>query len=518
MEGQRLRVGWLTTVMERQQRGEERRMRDGQAQQRPRSVFSLSLEQALRASDEILELLPVATCICDASGRIIQYNQRAVELWGHAPAPGQTHDQFTAQCKFFSGGGEQLPRSKLAEVLDIGRAIRDEQVTVQRADGKQIVVSLNIDPLIDGQGRMIGVINCFQDVTERKRMMDALDKSQHDLRQQEERWNATYEHAAIGIVEIDAEGRFLRVNEAICGIVGGSREELLGWKLFGRTHPEDRDLDEELYRRQVAGDIGFYSIEKRFVRKDGRVIWMGVRSSTVRDATGHFLYGVRVVQDVTERKEAEERQKLLVDELNHRVKNTLATVQSLATQTARGTASPDAFRKAFEGRLIALSQAHDQLTRRHWKSADLRDIIEAVTTPHLAGTQDRIAIEGDALTVTPRVALTLAMALHELTTNAAKYGALSVPAGLIDVRWHIEGRDTQPALLRIEWIERNGPPVAVPTRQGFGSRFIEGSVASELQGTATLDYDAAGFRCTMNIPLDSAIPDVDTAGQAAPPP
>ena len=197
----------------------------------------------------------------------------------------------------------------------------------------------------------------------------------------------------------------------------------MSWRLQGRTHPEDRDVDDELYRRQVAGDIGFYSIEKRFIRKDGRVIWIAVRSSTVRDVTGHFLYGVRVVQDVTERKEAEERQKLLIDELNHRVKNTLATVQSLATQTARGTDSPEAFRQAFEGRLIALSQAHDQLTRRHWKSADLRDIVEGATAPHLARSQeapDQIAIEGEPITVTPRVALTLALALHELTTNAVE--------------------------------------------------------------------------------------------------
>ena len=118
-----------------------------------------------------------------------------------------------------------------------------------------------------------------------------------------------------------------------------------------------------------------------------------MRSSTVRDADGNFLYGVRVVQDITERKEAEERQKLLIDELNHRVKNTLATVQSLATQTARGTDSPEAFRKAFEGRLIALSQAHDQLTRRHWKSADLRDIVDggdrALRRPRARSDRDR---------------------------------------------------------------------------------------------------------------------------------
>ncbi|MCX7312719.1 MAG: PAS domain S-box protein [Alphaproteobacteria bacterium] len=485
---------------------------DARVGQHRRSIFSASLEQTLRASDEILELLPIATCVCDSGGSIVQYNQRAVELWGRAPDPGQTHDQFTAQCKFISGEGEELPRSKLAEVLQTGRSIRNEEVTVRRIDGSEIVVLLNIDPLIDGQGRMVGAINCFQDVTERRRMMDALDRNQHELREQEERWSATYEHAAIGIVELDAEGRFIRVNEAICSIVGGTREELLNWRLQGRTHPDDRDVDEDLYRRQVAGDIGFYSIEKRFIRRDGRVIWMGIRSSTVRDATGHFLHGVRVVQDITERKEAEDRQKLLIDELNHRVKNTLATVQSLATQTARCSSSPEQFCNAFEGRLIALSQAHDQLTRRHWKSADLRDIVEGATSPHIARSpesQDRIVIDGEPITVTPRVALTLALGLHELTTNAAKYGALSEAAGRIEVNWRIVDQLPAAPILRIEWRERGGPQVAVPARQGFGTRFIEGSVASELRGKARLDYAADGLMCTMDIPLDSVMPDAD---------
>jgi PAS domain S-box-containing protein len=479
----------------------ERRVDDdgGGSARQAGPVLSLSLEQALRASDELLEVLPIATCICDAAGRIVQYNRRAVELWGRVPQPGQTHDQFTAQCRFFGLGGEELPRSKLAEVLRTQTSLRDEEVTVVREDGHVIVVLLNIDPLFNAQGKLIGAINCFQDITERKRVVQALDRSRQDLRQQRERWNATYEHAAIGIVEVDAEGRFLRVNEAICSIAGLTREELLGSRLYARTHPGDRDVDEELYRRQVAGDIGVYSLEKRFVRKDGRVIWIAVRSSTVRDANGGFLYGVRVVQDVTDRKEAEERQKLLIDELNHRVKNTLATVQSLATQTARGTDSPEAFRTAFEGRLIALSHAHDQLTRRHWTSADLRDIIAGATAPYLTRSQDQAMLEGEVVIVTPRVALTLAMAMHELATNAAKYGALSVPEGGVAVRWRVLHAPRH--VLQIEWREHDGPPVSVPERRGFGSRFIEGSVASELQGTARLDFAADGLCCSMEIPI-----------------
>src|SRR5438132_9256090 len=129
-----------------------------------RSVFSLSLEQARRASDDILELLPIATCVCDSAGHILQYNQRAVELWGRAPETGQTHDQFTAQCKFFGDEGEVLPRSKLAEVLQTGRAVSDEDFFFKQKTAYEIVVLLNIEPLFNTQGKLVGAINCFQDV------------------------------------------------------------------------------------------------------------------------------------------------------------------------------------------------------------------------------------------------------------------------------------------------------------------------------------------------------------------
>jgi PAS domain S-box-containing protein len=472
-----------------------------------RSASASLLEQELKASGEILDVLPIATCICDASGRIVQYNRRAVELWGRTPEPGQTHDDFTAQNRFLTLDGDLLPRSRIAEVFSTGQPIRDEEITVQRVNRPSLVVLLNIDPLFDAEGRLIGVINCFQDITERQRMVEALARSQQELREQEERWRATYEHAAIGIVEIDAEGRFLRVNEAILSIVGGTREELLGWKLFGRTHPDDRDVDGELYRKQIAGEIGFYSIEKRFIRRDGRMIWMGVRSSSVRDPSGKFLYGVRVVQDITERKEAEARQKLLIDELNHRVKNTLATVQSLAAQTARGTTSTEAFHQAFEGRLIALSQAHDQLTRQRWQSADFRDIVKGATAPHLSRPDEQIAIEGETVTVSPRTALTMALVLHEMTTNAAKYGALSAPKGRIEIGWRLEPRPPKSPLLHIEWRERNGPPVEAPAKPGFGSRFIQGSVTAELRGSVRMNFNPDGLHCTIDVPLDPAADD-----------
>ena len=345
---------------------------------RPTSApVSRALSAVLQASDGILDLLPIATFICDAKGTILQYNSRAVQIWGEAPQPGQTHEKFVAGVRYFDIEGDPLQRSELAEVLASGKPARDIERIVERKDGSRVTVLLNIDPLRGAGGEMIGAVNCFLDITERKRMDDALAQSRRHLLEQEQRWAATYEHAAIGISEVAPDGRFLRVNEAIASITGYSRKHLLANKLFTHTYAGDIDADREAFRKQVAGELEFYSVEKRFVRKDGRMIWMSVRSSPVRAADGQLLYLVRVVQDVTERKAAESRQKLLIDELNHRVKNTLATVQSLASQSARGASTPEAFRERFEGRLIALSKAHDQLTLHHWESAELRELLSA---------------------------------------------------------------------------------------------------------------------------------------------
>jgi two-component sensor histidine kinase len=135
----------------------------------------------------------------------------------------------------------------------------------------------------------------------------------------------------------------------------------------------------------------------------------------------------------------------------------------------------------------------------------LQDIFTAATAAHLSRARERFRFEGEPITVTPRVALTLALVVHELVTNAAKYGALSEPEGRIDIRWHLQGGASP--ILRIEWRERDGPPTRVPERRGFGTRFIEGSVASELRGSAKLDFDPAGLCCKMEIPLDVAAPE-----------
>ena len=212
-------------------------------------------------------------------------------------------------------------------------------------------------------------------------------------------------------------------------------------------------------------------------------------------AAGVFVEG----SDVTDRVRAEQQQKLLLDELNHRVKNTLATVQSIAAQTLRTSPDPLAFRQAFESRLLALSATHDLLTASSWRSAALRDILLAEFRPHGV---ERYRLEGPDLALSPARALALGLLFHELATNAAKYGALSSPEGCVRVHWSVEGGPGGDRLV-IAWTEEKGPRVSVPTRKGFGSRLIERSLRGELGGEATLAYHADGIHCRVVLPLET---------------
>ena len=217
----------------------------------------------------------------------------------------------------------------------------------------------------------------------------------------------------------------------------------------------------------------------------------------IRDAAGDVV-GIFVQgHDVTHSVRSTERQKLMIDELNHRVKNTLATVQSIAMQTARSHGDPRTFAEGFQARLLALSHTHDLLTRSHWEGADLGDILQHETEAH---GPSRVSANGPRVALPPAAALSLGMIFHELATNAAKYGALSAPDGRVLVDWSVADQ-TRPRL-ELVWRETGGPPVKTPDRKGFGSRLIERNVRHDLAGEIELDYASGGLTATFSIPLD----------------
>lgn len=209
-------------------------------------------------------------------------------------------------------------------------------------------------------------------------------------------------------------------------------------------------------------------------------------------------------QEVEERRLAAERQRMLLNELNHRVKNTLASVQSIARQSLINADNVEGFRDAFEARLMALSQTHNLLTAENWQGASLHDIFAAELRPHGGGRQGggpRFTLEGDRnLRLNPKAAVALGMAIHELATNALKYGALSTPSGHVALSSRLEGQEADRHLV-IEWVESGGPSVSKPVRRGFGSRLLERGLAGELAGRVQLDYDPSGVSCRMELPL-----------------
>ena len=288
-------------------------------------------------------------------------------------------------------------------------------------------------------------------------------------------------------------------NDSFLSLTGYAREEVLGQEFnFMLAHAADAEtLANVKAEFERTSDI---VSEILYRRKDGNEFWVALFISPVRDERGHVVQYFASLVDLTKHKEEEARAKILIDELNHRVKNTLSMVQSIVRQALRFHTDPGEIRHAIESRLLALSRSHDLLTRENWRSAGLRDMINDVLEPFdvVGGRADRIVIVGDDIRLPPQTALVLGIGFNELATNAVKYGALSNLAGSVLVEWKIEPSPESSRLI-LHWREKDGPPVTRPSRLGFGSRMIERGLAHELEGTVDIDYRPNGVVCTINI-------------------
>lgn len=581
------------------------------------SVQYAMAEELRRKNEELEDFFnnsAVGLHIVSGEGIIVRANEAELSLLGY------TTDEYVGRhiAEFHADApviGDILHR------LTSGEKLEGYPARLRAKDGssKHVVITSN------GRFEKEKLVNtrCFTvDVT-------GLREAEAAKRESEERLAATYEAATIGFAEAGPDGRLLRVNDALCEMLGRTREQLLNMTFLDYTHPEDAEEDYALYARQVAGDLDAYVLCKRAIRSDGTTIFLEIHSSSVSNASG-FQYGVRVIQDVTaakqletrlregerhlrnllealpaavyttdaegritffnraavemagrtpqqgdlwcvtwrlfnpdgtslphdqcpmaialkedrpvrgaeaiaerpdgtrvpfipyptplhdadgnligainmlvditERKLAENRQKTLIDELNHRVKNTLATVQSLAAQTARHAQDADDLYRRLEARLMALSRAHDLLTHRHWEDAPVSALAREVLLPLAGDASDRITFTGVPVNVSVRVALNLTMVLNELATNAVKYGALSSDAGRVAVSWQVRSQ-AGANLLALGWRETGGPPVSPPVRRGLGSRLMERCIERDLGGEFDLAFDAAGVTCSISIPV-----------------
>jgi len=330
----------------------------------------------------------------------------------------------------------------------------------------------------------------------------AAQRSREALRQSEQQLEFALLAGRLGSWEIDLTTGHVQASEIFrqtCGCENGPLESIDDFEACIR--PDDREAQRLARAAAVDGQTDLES-EFRTFSHDGEERWMLLRGRATYDEEGRPLRMAGVSLDITDRKAAEERQRLMVDELNHRVKNTLATVQSIAIQLRRAADDVPTFERAFLQRIVALARVHDLLSSVSWRGAKLNDVLQQTLAPHLVTNEkgERLYLEGPTVQLGPNAAVTLTMALHELATNAAKYGALSVATGRVEVTWQADD-PAAPSLIDITWREVGGPPVTPPTRRGFGSRFIERGVAREFDGIVTLEFPPAGVICRLRIPL-----------------
>ena len=257
--------------------------------------------------------------------------------------------------------------------------------------------------------------------------------------------------------------------------------------------PESRAGVEQALRTAMGGEVAAFRAVCPTAKGDPR--WWDTTVSPILDE-GRVIRVLATSRDVTDEVRAEAHRQLLVNELNHRVKNTLATIQSIASQSLRNAGVDMAVRGALEGRLMAIAATHNVLTDENWSAASLRQIVDGSVTPY-RNNSGQLTIKGEDLMVSPKPAVMLALAFHELAINALKYGALSVAGGQVDIGWSTTGGDR----LDIAWTELGGPPVRPPERRGFGSRIIEMALPNELGGEVDLDYRPEGLRCRIRAPL-----------------
>ena len=335
----------------------------------------------------------------------------------------------------------------------------------------------------------------FRDITEPREREGREREHALRLAESEARFRDMADSAPSPVWVTGAGGGLEFANRAFRELAGMSQEELAGDGWIRLMHPEDRARVAQARADARAKDQP-NTWEARFLIQ-GEWRWLRTASRPRFDETGDFQGYVGLAWDINDARVAEERQRLLINELNHRVKNTLATIQSLARQTLREGVSMAEARDRLTERLLALSTAHNVLTRENWESADIAEIAAEAVRPYDEPGAARIELSGPGARLAPNVALAISMAVHELATNAQKYGALSTPGGRVSLRWVLNAeRDA----LDLEWREADGPPVSPPASKGFGSRLLAG-LAGELGAPAAVDYATAGLVCRLRAPV-----------------
>jgi two-component system CheB/CheR fusion protein len=426
---------------------------------------------------ELVDALPAAVYTTDASCKITYYNEAAAALWGCRPELGKS--EWCGSWRIFWPDGRPLPHDQcpMATALKEQRPIRGIDAIAERPDGTRVPFLPYPTPIHDATGKLVGAVNMLVDITEWKRAEGAI----HHLA-------AIVESSDDAIVSKDLNGIITSWNKGAELIFGYLAEEVIGKSIKMLIPPDLQHEEDTIIRRIRSGErIEHYETVRQ--RKYGGQVEISLSISPIKDARGKIVGASKIARDITDRKRQEAQIAMLAREAEHRVKNVLATVQATIHLTQADT--PELLKHAIEGRIQALANVHALFVKSRWTGAELRTLVMQELLPYSERGDKRVKVEGPSLFLETDTAQTIAVAVHELTTNAAKYGALSVPTGRIEITWSRAAGE--PLLLR--WSETGGPKVSPPTRKGFGTRVMEAMVRSQLNGSIRFDWRSTGLVC-----------------------
>ena len=452
----------------------------------------LQREERLRAIVE--SAMDHAIITADFENRITGWNSGATRLlgWEEADVLGRPLRLIFTPEDCATG----VPEAEMQRALEAGKAI-DERWLIRR-DGTRFYAMGELLPLHDGE--LLGFLKILRDRTAQRRAEEA-------LRESEERYRLIVESARdYAIFTTDLEGRITTWNRGAREVLGWDEAEAIGRPNAILYTPEDHLAGIPEAEMAEALAEGRAEHDRWHLRAGGSRIWGTEVVTPLQDGNGKTHGFLKILRDRTTQKREEEQRRLLLAELNHRVRNTLAIVQSFVAQTARGTESATVLRDALGTRLDALAAVHDLLTREAWQGTRLVDVVHATLSPH-DDNFERTRVQGPELLLMPNAALVLSMALHELATNAAKYGALSAQDGRVEVSWRLDrpAEAQADASLDLLWRERGGPPVPPPSTRGVGSRLIEAGVTYQLGGEVHLTFETEGVECRFRVPLSNKL-------------
>ena len=435
-------------------------------------------------TDPLFDLLPVAIYVCDPDGLILFYNRRAAELWGRSPKLGDPSDRFCGSYRMFSLEGGPIAHAEcpMAEVLRTGVSVNDQEIMIERPDGSRGIALANIGVLKDHTGNLTGAVDCFQDITERRHNEEMV-----------QRLASVVDTSNDAILTKSLDNIITSWNKGAERLFGYTAEEVLG-KPVTILVPTDRHHEEPTILERIRSGERIEHYETVRQRKDGGLVEISLSVSPIKNVQGKIVGASDIGRDITERNQSAKQIATLAREVEHRGKNLLTIVQ--ATIHLSQSDTPDGLKAAIEGRVRALANVHTLFGQSRGTGADLYSLVKQELEPYRRGREARARIDGPDLTLEPNTAQPIAMTLHELATNAAKYGALSVAKGRVEVTWSRSIGGT----LALRWTERGGPPVSRPTRQGFGSRVTEQMIKS-LNGKIRLYWRAEGLTCKITVPM-----------------